>query len=85
MENARLLAEQREALEQQTATAEVLRSSILMGTSPVFDAMLDKATRLSEAAFILWTYDGERFQAVAFHSVPPDTWSSFRNRSWPTQ
>ena len=34
--------------------------------------MLDKATRLSNAAFgILWTYDGERFQAVAFHNVPP--------------
>ena len=50
--------------------------------TPVFDAMLDKATRLSEAAFgILWTYDGERFQAVAFQMFHPHTWSSCRNRS----
>ena len=82
IENARLFeAEQHrtreltEALEQQTATSEVLQviSSSPGDLQPVFATILENATSVCEANFgVLTLYEGEdRFRVVAMSNAPP--------------
>jgi GAF domain-containing protein len=81
IENTRLLHELRqrtddlgEALEQQTATSEVLK---VISSSPgelnlVFNIMLAKATELCEASYgTLWLRDGDGYRAAAIHGDLP--------------
>jgi hypothetical protein len=63
-----------EALEQQTATSEVLK--VISGSpgelAPVFSAILNNATRICEAKFgSLWLREGEKFRPVALASPAP--------------
>jgi GAF domain-containing protein len=63
-----------EAREQQTATSDVLRAISSSGgeLGPVFQAMLENATRLCEAKFgVLWRVDGETFHTAATQGLPP--------------
>ena len=73
-EVSQLKRELHEALEQQTATSEVLRviSSSPGELEPVFQAMLENAVRICEAKFgMLYRYDSTFFHAVALFGVPP--------------
>src|SRR5262249_17538732 len=74
IENTRLLTELREALEQQTATSEVLQ---VISSSPgelesVFQAMLGNATRLCQASYgVMWLRQGDAFRFAAIHGALP--------------
>ena len=74
IENARLLNELRQSLEQQTATSQVLQ---VISSSPgdleqVFATILQNATRICEAKFgALYRSEGDGFRAKAMHNAPP--------------
>ena len=75
IENTRLLNELRQSLQQQMATADVLKviSSSPGDLQPVFDTMLAKATELCEATYgVMWLSEGEAFRSAALHGpLPP--------------
>ena len=83
IENARLLNELKQSLEQQTATAEVLQvvSSSLGDLEPVFATMLEKAVRICDATFgNIYRWDGAALHLVATHNTPP-AFAEARRRS----
>ena len=88
LENVRLFTELQarngalsEALDQQTATSEILRviSSSPTDTRPVFDAIIRNAVRLCGALYgIVWRYDGDLVDFVGHHNIPPDQLEGMR-------
>ncbi|MGA7666137.1 MAG: GAF domain-containing protein, partial [Pseudolabrys sp.] len=80
---AQLARELKEAREQQTATADVLK---VISTSPgelepVFNAMLANATRICEATFgVLFLFEGDAWRAVALHGAAPPSFIEARRR-----
>ena len=75
IENVRLFNETRQALERQTATAEVLRviSSSITDTQPVFDVIAERAARLTAAkSGWVFTYDGEWIHERSAYGLTPD-------------
>jgi len=85
IENTRLLNELRQSLEQQTATANVLGiiSSSLGEPQPVFQAILENATRICEAKFgTLFRFNGNTFRVAAGVGTPPEL-AEFERRRGP--
>ena len=83
IENTRLLSELRESLQQQTATANVLKviSSSPGDLGPVFEAMLANATRICEANFgTMFLSEDNAFRKVALHGAPPQ-WAELWQRN----
>ena len=83
IENTRLLNELRESLQQQTATADVLKvvSSSPGDLQPVFQAMLENAVGICNAKFgNIYRWDGEALHLAATHNTSP-AYAEARKRS----
>ena len=82
IENVRLFNETREALERQTATAEILQviASSPSDVKPVFEAILQAAVRLCDTPLAaIFRYDGKLLHLEATENWPPEA-ISVKNR-----
>ena len=82
IENARLLSELRESLQEQTATSEVLQviSSSPGDLEPVFATMLENAVRICDATFgFIYRWDGAALHLASSHDAPPG-YAEYRRR-----
>src|SRR5262245_59463513 len=87
IENVRLFTETKEALERQTATAEILRviSSSPADTQPVFDAIARSALRLCESTIsVVSRFDGEFLHLAAHNHVSAEA-DDLVTRLFPTR
>jgi GAF domain-containing protein len=85
IENVRLFKETKEALEQQTATSEILRviSQSPTNVQPVFDSIANAALKLCSASSAnVFTYDGQLLRVAALAIVNPEGADAIR-RAFP--
>jgi GAF domain-containing protein/CheY-like chemotaxis protein len=83
IDNVRLFNETKEALETQTATADVLKviSASPTDVQPVFEAIAERAKALCEATVSAVTrFDGEQVHLVAYNGISPEVDAKVRAR-----
>ena len=82
IENVRLFNETKEALDRQTATAEVLKviSESPTDVQPVFDIIAERAATLTGANYgLVFRFDGELIHIASLFGIKPDSAAKFGN------